>query len=534
MVAQDAPATAFFQMCSKLPRELSVKFRGSSDAVFLFGIVFMGALLRVLWLDSVPFGLHGDEAWTGIDARRILKEGWIGLYVASALGQPAGPLYVVAAVFELIGDSVWTLRFTMALIGSGAMVLLYLLGKEIVEPKTSLIAAAILSVDLWHLHYSRIGFMLIFWPAWHLLSLLFLVRAVKRGSVPYGFSFGLCWGCGFLTYNAWPTSAAALLGAAVIFFLAPRSWGMKCSPRLLLSISAGLVAGLMPIMATAYHSPDLVLGRFRGIGVSSDGGDLQSLATKIVTGIITLVSAVVVTPHPDGSDGMGVITPIAWYQAVAILGGAFLLIRKGERITQVIIFLSIVILPLGSAITVTSHGLFRRCFAIIPFLSLVTAVSLSHLWSYNRSAGIGLVARLAVVSIFSAMSYRTLHFYFVEYPNRETTRFVFCQELAAFSRYYSGLSDAPYVLFASGRWGIEYEALRFQLPDLSGHDVSSEFSGRVESGSSPTNRTLAVFLDKYLDPLQRPEWASEWVDVYRGENARGELEFIVAASSKGN
>ena len=56
----------------------------------------VAAFLRVYRLAELPPGLHGDEALTGLDALRILDEGWIGPYVGSALGQPTGPLYFTA------------------------------------------------------------------------------------------------------------------------------------------------------------------------------------------------------------------------------------------------------------------------------------------------------------------------------------------------------------------------------------------------------------------------------------------------------
>ena len=78
--------------------------RRHSYLLAVLAITLLAAVVRIYRIESFPPGLHGDEAWTGLDARRVLDEGWIGPYVASALGQPSGPLYWTAAVFKVLGD----------------------------------------------------------------------------------------------------------------------------------------------------------------------------------------------------------------------------------------------------------------------------------------------------------------------------------------------------------------------------------------------------------------------------------------------
>ena len=85
-------------------------------------IVLGAAALRVWRLDAVPLGLHNDEAWTGIGARAVLHEGWIGPYLyPSGLGQPAGPVYLTALLFLVLPQTTFTLRLSMALLGVAAV-----------------------------------------------------------------------------------------------------------------------------------------------------------------------------------------------------------------------------------------------------------------------------------------------------------------------------------------------------------------------------------------------------------------------------
>ena len=40
------------------------------DVAIITSITLLAAVLRIWHLGAVPLGLHGDEAWTGLDARR--------------------------------------------------------------------------------------------------------------------------------------------------------------------------------------------------------------------------------------------------------------------------------------------------------------------------------------------------------------------------------------------------------------------------------------------------------------------------------
>src|SRR3712207_6029897 len=66
------------------------------EAATLAIVLGVALLLRVYQLSTLPSGLHGDEAVAGLEAQRILRDGYIGPYTPRALGFPAGPLYLTA------------------------------------------------------------------------------------------------------------------------------------------------------------------------------------------------------------------------------------------------------------------------------------------------------------------------------------------------------------------------------------------------------------------------------------------------------
>src|SRR3569833_4235214 len=60
---------------------------GWVEVAAILSVLAIAVFLRAFELTTLPHGLHGDEAATGLEAQRILREGWIGLYSPLALGR---------------------------------------------------------------------------------------------------------------------------------------------------------------------------------------------------------------------------------------------------------------------------------------------------------------------------------------------------------------------------------------------------------------------------------------------------------------
>src|SRR3954465_6952531 len=175
--------------------------RRHSYLLAVIAITLLAAAVRIYRIESFPPGLHGDEAWTGLDARRVLDEGWIGPYVPSALGQPSGPLYWTAAVFKLIGDGLLQLRLSMALLGIATVPLTYWAARQMFDRRTALIAAVLMAFMSWHIMFSRTAFMVTAQPLIEVIFLGLLFSAYKRDSYALYAAAGAALGLGVYTYN---------------------------------------------------------------------------------------------------------------------------------------------------------------------------------------------------------------------------------------------------------------------------------------------------------------------------------------------
>src|SRR5258708_35211549 len=79
---------------------------------YLITLSILGlALYASLWkIDSLPGGIHSDEAWEGIDAARILYQGARPIFLVDNNGRQPLFAYLVAVLFLLFGPPSPALR----------------------------------------------------------------------------------------------------------------------------------------------------------------------------------------------------------------------------------------------------------------------------------------------------------------------------------------------------------------------------------------------------------------------------------------
>ena len=132
--------------------------------LILFSIVMVGFLLRVLFINSSPPALYGDELTITLDVYSIIKTGhdqlgnFLPLTFKMSAGRPAGYVYGSIPFIALFGPSAIGVRTLSILSGIGIIILLYLLGRKLFSEKVGLIAAAIGAISPWEISLSRVGF----------------------------------------------------------------------------------------------------------------------------------------------------------------------------------------------------------------------------------------------------------------------------------------------------------------------------------------------------------------------------------------
>lgn len=126
-------------------------------------LTVLAAVLRLWRLDSVPPGLYQDETAIGYNAYSILTTGKdehgvsYPLYFKS-FGDWKLPVYIYLTVpsVKLFGLTPIAVRLPSAIFGILSVPLMYFLVRKVTENESlGLLSTALLTINPWHIHYSR-------------------------------------------------------------------------------------------------------------------------------------------------------------------------------------------------------------------------------------------------------------------------------------------------------------------------------------------------------------------------------------------
>jgi 4-amino-4-deoxy-L-arabinose transferase-like glycosyltransferase len=461
-------------------------------------VVAFAAVLRLWRIGDVPYGLHGDEALTGLDAQRILAEGWIGPYVyPSGLGQPAGPLYFTALLFRWLPQTMTTLRASMALFGVATVGVCYALGCRWFDRPAAVIASILLAAMPWHFHLSRTGLMVTTWPFAVLVTCWALTEACRTNAgLLWSAVAGVIAGFGVYTYNAYPLALPLYLVGYALAARRDRTWrpwllraGVFLIACLVLSTPMILYAVQHPFEYSVRHAAVALFwsdgwrdaSAWQRLGLF--GFELQKYAQGLLLG-----------GRPDFADGLSApgYPPLNPVVAVAALLGFGIAVRRRTDWPYGVLVAAPLILPWGALLSI-GNGDFRRSLALAPFVAMLAALPLAALWARrDRRWSAALVAGLLAVVGWDVLRYADMQ-------RTDEMRHVFAPELRAVAEYVATLPPDAQVNFFSDRWSIDYEALRFLLPDVHGVNRSREFRAPDRSAwDGVTRPAVFIFLGRYL------------------------------------
>ena len=468
------------------------------EIALVAALTLVAAFVRVYRLADLPPGLHGDEAWTGIEALRILDDGPIGVWSPSAIGQPAGTFYWTAFFFSFLKPGLLTLRLSIAILGVLTIPAFYLFARALLGWRAAAIGAALLSISFWHIHYSRIAFVLVALPLLVSIALFLLVKGLRDGRVSFLVAAGAVSALGVYVYGGFVSFALTLIMFWV--FLALRRTHPPAQ-LLKFALAFGLPAFLvaLPFIRTLVFSTSDVLAYG---GVSSTFNDhafteAEDFEQKVnfVLGRLrrgfTLYSSGGRIDFTDGMGARGLLDPLA--VALVLVGGAVALWqwRDWRRFLLLAGLLGGVMVTAYMALPSWAES--RRGIGALPVVFALAGLGGDSLL---RLAGRWIKLRWAYAVLGAVLliaAYVNLNYYFGTLSGNSETRWVFVEELTRASRYVDTLPDDDlYVYFYSARWSYNYETRRFLLPDLPGEDRSREF-GHFTLERDP-NRSNVVYV----------------------------------------
>ncbi len=181
-----------------------------NKTVFLMLILLLFAfLIRSVELDWVPPALNSDELLKAFDGASVWRTGkdhhgalWPLFFKQS--GEYSPPLYIYyAGLFAApFGMNAYTVRLPSAVLGTLTVLFTFLYVRELWGQRAGWVAALLVMLSPWNVHYSRIGWEAISYPLLLLAGLWLFTRWTKQTKWYELILSTLCFALTFYSYPA--------------------------------------------------------------------------------------------------------------------------------------------------------------------------------------------------------------------------------------------------------------------------------------------------------------------------------------------
>jgi dolichyl-phosphate-mannose-protein mannosyltransferase len=503
------------------------------EMAFVIGVTATAGFLRMYRLLHYPHGFHGDEGLTGFDAQRVLDDGWIGPYLPSSLGYPAGYAYWTAFVVKIVGNDDWGVRFSSALLGTLTIPVAYLAFRVMFGYRVAVLASVFFAFSAWHILYSRVAFLPVAWPFIEVAVMVPLFLAVRRRRWYWFGLAGVLAGAGVYSYGSYPIFLVALGGFLLwLGVYGYRLAGVRDYVRHMGVFALGFYVTALSMIQYIQDPDNNYFTRVRSLSLretaqwkQADGPreryDIIWEATRAWFEKMTWQGV------PDGVDAAG-FGPMLDPASVALAAaGLVLLVAGWRRFPHVFLLAVLFIIPWGSILTL--DGSYRRCLGMLPALVVAMALPLARVWEWadtqptlRRAAGGAVV--LGAVALVCVTNTR---YFFDELAVSPDARFAYVEELAAASRHMKE-SDPDIVYFLAARWNYNYETRRFLAPDIPGEDRSTEWSPahNIDLTADRSKDVLFIFVGGYVTQLTEAQMRYPEGRPYNGLSDDGRLLYV--------
>ena len=445
-------------------------------------LTLLAAFLRIYRLGDIPHGFHGDEAWIGIEAVRILNDGWIGVYTPAALGNMTGAIYLTAFLIWLFDPSIFIVRLSMALFGIAAVPATHLLLRLGFGRWVALFGVFALTVSYWHLHFSRIGLQLVSLPFVALLAAAALLWAMRSRTLWSWLTAGALWGLVPYTYLAFPAVMASMVATLAIYLFLRRD-ELKSLLAPVGMYALGALIALFPLLGFLLQFHDAFLERMMLASVvrSHDFPLAGTFADKAAFYTLRAWDALtffVRNPRWDAVDGTGGAGALdLGIGALAYIGLAIAF--KRWRSPPYLLALLVVLAALATQIiSDPSSGMMRRSLVAAPFalgLAGISALAIVGLVDrLYKKAGQRIAVGFLVLTLLASAGWN-LRYYFAGLTQTQTFKFTFAPDHIDGLAAATSFENPGTLYFYSGRWSFNYESVRFLYPSTRGIDRSREF-----------------------------------------------------------
>ena len=421
--------------------------------------VLLAWALRTCYLDQVPPGWRDDELINIHALTGEVMQGRCPLYFTGASGHE--PLYhcLHAGVHAVLGFNVLSGHVLSATLGTLSVVLTWTLTARMFGRVAAGVASLALATSFWSLMYSRIALRHISLLPPSLLAYYFLWRILDhsrprlRAYVPLGVTLGVS----LYTYFA-----SRLLPVLFLAFLAyllafhrrefRRHWR-----GILLAVAVALV--MFVPMAWVIGSNGSADARVSELAVPLRELRAGNLL-PVLEGALTTLRMFEATGDPEWLYNLPGRPVFDWLGGGFMWAGLGLCLLRWRRPRHffLVIWLFVGLLP--AFISVPPASLSHTILAQ-PVVYILPAVLLAEVWRWLHGLaarpvfrrGLHVVLCLTVTGFLVTNAWRDLRAYFVEWPQRGMTRFLYRGDFRQIARYLDGHRELVDVAVGSSLMG---------------------------------------------------------------------------------
>lgn len=423
--------------------------------ILLLLVFLISAWFHLSQLSNVPLDMTSDHTEKLLDLKEVV-DGNQSIFFPRNSGREPIQFYLAAALVKVFGMEMnfTELKLSMALAFLASLVYVYLLGKEVGDRWTGLLAMLLIGVASWTNILARSGMRLVLTPVFVAPVLFYLLRGLRRSSRNDLILGGFLLGLGLLGYSAFRVMPLVVILVFVVYM------AQHNQPKTNDATLGGLgviilfsLVGVLPLLRYAIQYPDAFFYR---MATRMTGAEQAIQGSAFVVFLKNTVNAFAMPFWRDGQTwiisvinrpALDLITATFYILGVVVLIYAWIR-RRNWQYLVLLVSIPLLMLPsiLALAFPNENPSLSRAGGAVIPVI-LVAVIALqsflSTLWrNVQRSTGRILVVAFAVVliAVSAAQNYDLV---FKQYQNQYRSATWNTSQMGGIARDYINSTGQP-------------------------------------------------------------------------------------------
>ena len=506
--------------------------------------ILIAIFFRLYELSHTPPGLHYDEAFDGLEAKRLLRGEGFPIFFEGNFGEEPLSIYLVAGAFALLGETIFNIRLVSALVGIITVPALYLLAKELFRLEEGslsylpLLSAFSLATLYWHIHFSRVGIEPILLPLFAVLASYFLWRGFRTGrSLSFALS-GIFLGGSLYTYRG-----ARLLPLLFILLCAYRAVMEKgFLRRHLLGLTILFSVAFLIFVPLGYYflaHPQIFLDRELGLGIFTSGMGSQTPLATLVGNLGKSLALFSLRGDENPRSNLPGRPALDPFLSLAFMVGCGVSIVRGKRSQYAFLLLWLGVMLLPTTLSEYAPH-FRRAIGVTPALALLVALGLTRLtdllerlvrswssWPGQTPQRVS-ISLIAGGLLFSGLI--TFRDYFLIWGPSNDLFSAFDVGLVDMADYIRGLPSQERLYLSPVR--SDHPTLLFLLDGINTKSLDGREGMVLPGDDRATTYLIITHEDKTSLPLLR-RYLPQGEVAFKSRDRRGETYFVAYRVPKG-